>query len=88
MQKLIIFLIGVLMTGCNRPSNEPDIKIEDVWSRPITLSETADTSGELNAGYNGSVYLKIKNTGGVSDRLIRAKTSVCAVTEIHKSFKR
>lgn len=86
MQKSIIFLIGLLMVGCNKPSNEPEIKIENVWSRPVTLSETADTSGELNTGYNGSVYLKIKNTGGVSDRLIKAETSVCAVTEIHKSF--
>lgn len=79
---LLIALTGgivVALSGCGRSSNQPEIVIEEVWSRPVTISEGA-------TGYNSAAYLKIINNGGAADRLLRAQTDVCTVTEIHRSF--
>lgn len=76
----------LVLLDCNSSSSQPKISIENVWSRPVIISINGDSA--QNLGYNGAVYLKIKNTGGVPDRLLTAKTEVCSVTEIHESFIR
>lgn len=77
-------LTGLVIFNCSSSSSQPEIEIENVWSRPVTISAEGDSA--QNLGYNGAVYLKLKNTGGASDRLIKAQTDVCSVTEIHESF--
>lgn len=74
------------MAGCSRSSNQPEIVIRDVWSRPVDLGETSDTSGQISTGYNGAIYMKMQNKSDASDRLIGAHTNVCTLTEIHRSF--
>jgi len=78
--------LALVVFGCGRSSSQPEIVIKDVWSRPVALGETSDTSGQVSTGYNGAVYLKMQNKGNAPDRLIGAKTDVCTVTEIHRSF--
>ena len=78
-----LFLLFLLI-ACNESSNQPEIKIENVWSRPVMISAATDSA--KNLGYNGAVYLNVRNSGGVSDRLIKAETDVCLIAEIHKSF--
>jgi copper(I)-binding protein len=80
---LLLFAL-LLLIACNASTNEPRIDVENIWSRPAMIS--AGTDSVNNAGYNGVIYLTIRNSGGVSDRLLKAKTDVCLVTEIHKSF--
>jgi len=80
---LLLFALILLVT-CSESTNEPKIDIENVWSRPVLISASANSV--KNSGYNGVVYLTIKNNGGTSDRLLKAKTDVSLVTEIHKSF--
>lgn len=88
MRKILFILLGIALgiPGCTQSSSQPEIVVTDVWSRPVALGETSDTSGQVSTGYNGAVYLKIQNKGGASDRLTGAKTDVCTVTEIHRSF--
>jgi copper(I)-binding protein len=74
----------LLLIECSKSTNQPEIVIENVWSRPVLIS--GNTDSVKNSGYNGVVYLTIKNSGGVSDSLLKAKTGVSLVTEIHKSF--
>lgn len=74
----------IFILGCNQSSGEPKLVIENVWSRPVMVSAPRDSA--QSSGYNGAVYLTIKNSGGASDRLVKAKTDVCVITEIHKSF--
>jgi len=68
----VLLLLAFLIVGCDSSSNRPVIKIEKVWSRPVIISTQGDSAP--NSGYNGAVYLTIKNSGGVSDRLMKAKT--------------
>lgn len=79
-----LLLLVIFILGCNQPSGQPKIAIENVWSRPVLISSDLDSA--RNLGYNGAVYLTIKNSGGASDRLVKAETDVCLVTEIHQSF--
>lgn len=93
-----IFCVGLLLLtlslGCQRGSDEADIIVEDIWSRPVMVSHeghagmTAD-SGMANmqhTGSNGVVYLVIKNRGGAADRLLRAYSEVCEAVEIHETI--
>ncbi len=79
-----LFSPAIFLIGCNQSTDQPKIVIENAWSRPVTVSAQADTS--QSAEYTGAVYLKITNNGGIADRLTSAKTDVCVVTEIHRSF--
>ena len=82
---VIIFLLaGLIVFHCSSASNQPEIEIVNVWSRPVLISTEGKSA--QNLGYNGAVYLKLKNSGGASDRLMKAEADVCSVTEIHKSF--
>jgi copper(I)-binding protein len=80
----VLLSLGYLVMGCDSSSRQPVITIENVWSRPVIVS--TDSGSMQNSGYNGAVYLTIKNSGGASDRLTKAKTDVCLITEIHESF--
>lgn len=80
----LLFFVLILLVTCSESTNQPKIHIENVWSRPVLIS--ASTDSVKNSRYNGVVYLTIKNSGGLSDRFLKAKTDVSLLTEIHKSF--
>ena len=80
----IMLSFAFVFSRCNKSSDEPKIVIKNVWSRPVTIPVDADTN--QSTGYNGAVYLKIINDGSIPDKLLSAKTDVCAITETHQSF--
>jgi len=81
-----------LFTSCQRAPEVPEISINEVWSRPVAvLAASAGTSSDSgmasmhHTGSNGVVYLIVENRGS-ADRLLRAHSEVCAVTEIHQTI--
>lgn len=96
MSKRVLAVIGfsLLLAGCRQSSPDPAISIAEVWSRPVMVahesranlgSDSAMAAGS-HSGMNGVVYLTLKNDGGSADRLLRAQTEVCTVTEIHRTM--
>ena len=75
-----------IFAGCKNTPEQPEIQIEDVWSRPVIVKKTTRNDDfEKNKSYTGAVYLKINNTGGQPDKLLAAKSDICEVTEIHQT---
>ncbi len=89
----VVLWSGLLLAGCRQSSPDPAISIAEVWSRPVMVAHDSRANhggdsamaGASHSGMNGVVYLILKNEGGASDRLLRAQTEVCAVTEIHRT---
>lgn len=89
----VVLWFGLLLAGCRQSSPDPAISITEVWSRPVMVAhESRANHGSDSAmaaashsGMTGVVYLSLKNDGGSADRLLRAQTEVCAVTEIHRT---
>lgn len=89
MSKILCFgllLALALGTGCQRVSDKAEISVEEVWSRPVMVAEAGAAVNGHHTGSNGVVYLVIKNRGGAADRLLRAQTDACEVTEIHETI--
>lgn len=89
---LAVLWFSLLLAGCRQSSPDPAISIAEVWSRPVMAHESRANHGSDSAmaagshsGMNGVVYLTLKNDGGAADRLLRAQTEVCAITEIHRT---
>jgi copper(I)-binding protein len=74
-----VVLLGlvVMMAACG--ASGPEIRVEEVWSRP------AATMGGGEAGGNGAVFMRLVNRGREADRLIGAQTDVAEVVELHES---
>ena len=87
MQKIIfmIFLnsVALIFAACTQKAAQPDIQIENVWSRPVKIAEVPSDG---NSGSNGVVYMSIANKGRVADRLIAASADVCEATEVHRTI--
>ena len=61
------------------PSTGPAaITVEDAWARAATRT-SADPSG------TSAVYLRLRNGGQASDRLLGARSDVAVTTEIHQT---
>ena len=58
----------------------PAIQIGDGWVRAMPLLE-----GGEGVSTNSAAYLLLRNTGGTSDRLAGAESSVASRVEIHES---
>lgn len=93
MSKLFLMVISLctLVVGCRQSSPDPAISIAEVWSRPVmvaheSLASDSAMAAVSHSGMNGVVYLTLKNEGGTADRLLRAQTEVCEVTEIHRTM--
>lgn len=92
MKKIILaFLMAILSAcGAQAPSN-PQIRAEDVWSRPAVAMEgmPSDESSEGEMGHGmggtGAVFMTLANEGQEDDRLIAAQTDVAATVEIHQT---
>lgn len=77
MRVTIVIPLMALMTGCgSRESAAPQIRAEEVWSRPaIALPD--------EVGGMGVVYLTLINDGEASDRLVSIQSEVAELVEIH-----
>lgn len=87
---LAVLWFSLLLAGCRQSSPDPAISIAEVWSRPVMVAHESRASDSAmsavsHSGMNGVVYLTLKNDGGAADRLLRAQTEVCAITEIHRT---
>ncbi len=67
----------MLLAACG--ASEPEITVEEVWSRP------AATMGGGETGGNGAVFMTLVNRGGEADRLVAAQADVAEVAELHES---
>ncbi|MDZ7269446.1 MAG: copper chaperone PCu(A)C [candidate division KSB1 bacterium] len=86
---VLVFLVILGLAGCQRGAQVPELVISEVWSRPVALAQP-DSGAAMeqmhHAGSNGVVYLQIENRGAAADRLLRATSEVCAVTELHETI--
>ncbi|MFQ5650514.1 MAG: copper chaperone PCu(A)C [bacterium] len=85
---LALLCFTTLHLACKGSSAPPRIVIEDIWSRPVLIDVDLSSRGAAKVeeqpwSSNGVVYLRIRNDGGTSDRLLAAKSTVCKATEIH-----
>jgi len=88
-QFLLVF--ACWMWACQGNSRAPEINVSGAWSRPVIVAPAAvgpDTNAAATSPspFNGVVYLRIENQGGVADRLLRASADICAFTEIHQTI--
>jgi copper(I)-binding protein len=87
---LVIVLAAVMVAACGAPA-APQIRAEDVWSRPAVAMGDAGESGESGSemgqgmGGTGAVFMVLVNDGREVDRLVGAKTDVAKVVEIHET---
>lgn len=85
-----ILSTAVLIVACGAPA-APQIRVEDVWSRPAMMTGEADetdASGsdmEQAMGGTGAVFMMLANEGREADRLVGAKADVAKVVEIHET---
>ncbi len=90
---IIVFIMMALFAGCQRAAGVPEIDVTEVWSRPVAVSPAeaaaaSPDSGMANmhhTGSNGVIYMVVENRGS-ADRLLRAHSEVCVVTEIHQTI--
>jgi len=96
---MVIVLASLLVACGPQMSTSPQIRAENVWSRPsamlpasggMEMGKTATESMSMSTspamGATGAVYLKLVNDGGQPDRLIGARSAVATVAEIHESM--
>ncbi len=87
---LVILSTAVLIVACGAPA-APQIRAEDVWSRPAVTTGEADETGAGGSemgqamGGTGAVFMVLANDGRESDRLVGADTDVAEVAEIHET---
>ena len=89
---LLAWVIATLVgCGSEGPAG-PKIHAENVWARPAVASEemsgmsdTGDTAmGHAQSG-TSAVYMTLVNEGREAERLIRARTELAEVAEIHET---
>lgn len=86
MRNLLMSILMMSFMGCKSASEAPEIVIHNAWSRPVAVhAMPADSGAAPHSGSNGVVYLEIENRGG-ADRLLRAHSEVCEVTELHQTI--
>jgi copper(I)-binding protein len=82
--------MGVLVVCGSEAPAGPDVRADDVWSRPVVaMGEMSGGSDEGGMGHaksgTGAVFMKLVNKGRVADRLTGGKTDVAEVVEIHET---
>ena len=70
----IVALLVLILAAC-QTSSGPEITVEGVWGRPSPKVATA-----------GAIYMVIKNSGGVADKLLSASSKSCGTVELHESY--
>ena len=89
---LLLALTGVLVACQSESPAGPEVKAEDVWTRPaVSMGGNSTTAGGEQGAMGhasmgtGAVFMRLVNTGGEADRLIGAQTDVAEVVEIHET---
>jgi len=70
------YLLIVIAAGC-APAAAPSVSIDSAWGRPSKDYPTA-----------GGLYMVIKNTGTVPDKLLSGKSPACGSIEVHEMVKK
>jgi copper(I)-binding protein len=85
-------LVAALVACASKPSAGPQIRAEDVWSRPsVALAEMSDDASVDNTPMDrantgtGAVYMRLVNAGREADRLVGGQTEIAQVLEIHET---
>jgi copper(I)-binding protein len=88
----VLFALALLTACQSEASSEPQVKIEDAWSRPARMMEgDAQSAGNAGKGMahgqtgTGAIFMRLVNTGGEADRLTSARSDVAEVVEIHET---
>lgn len=74
MKRLAFALITAALAACSQKPAEPKIRVDDVWARSVAQGQTS-----------GAIYMTIVNDGDAPDRLVSAKGSLSATSELHNS---
>ena len=86
----VIVLLTAILAACGAPA-VPQIRAEDVWSRPavaiIGEGESAESGAKMGKGMGGTgaVFMVLTNDGGEADRLVGAMTDVAKVVRVREA---
>ncbi len=69
----IIALLLIIASGC--ATQGPNAAVKDLWARTSP-----------SAAANAAFYMVVENDGNEPDRLIRADSPACQVTELHEMY--
>jgi copper(I)-binding protein len=93
---LVVTLAALVVAACAAAPASARLQIVDPWARsaPLIIPSTPATAmpgmamptaaGQALTGGTGAVYLTIKNSGDLADRLIKVETSATKAAEIHQ----
>ncbi len=86
MKKIILLFLAVILSACGAlaPAG-PQIRAEDVWSRPAVTMPEGDMDSAHGMSGTGAVFMTLVNDGSEDDRLISAQTDVAKTVEIHQT---
>lgn len=98
MQKLVLLFLNVLfmmaLVACSSTATSK-IEVSDAWVRAISgdsqhgqgamMTPEGGNMSHMDMGLNTAAYLKLRNRGGVADRLLRVESSVAQAVELHES---
>lgn len=77
-----IALICLLLLSSCYTDRSPSIEVQDPWVRLVGMM---DTNSEEDMGLNSAAYMTLKNSGKVSDKLLRVDSDVAQAVELHVS---
>lgn len=93
---LVLGVLVFLLSCRSEGSAEPDIQVENVWSRPAAMGQMEGTEsgqpgqGEMGMGRampgTGAAFMTLKNQGKEADRLMGARADVAQVVEVHETI--
>jgi copper(I)-binding protein len=85
-RRLAVALVVFLLVACSpQVSAGPDVRVEDVWSRPAVMLGETESEGEMSRAGTGAVFLTLINQGQEAERLIGAQTDVADTVEVHQT---
>jgi copper(I)-binding protein len=85
---LVALLLASLLAACAGPSG-PQIRVEDVWSRPAMSMAGTESDGSSEGGMGmtgtGAIFMRLVNDGREADRLVGGRTDVAKAVEVHET---
>jgi hypothetical protein len=86
MKKVILLFLVVILSACGgQAPTGPQIRAEDVWSRPAVAMPEGDMEAGHGMSGTGAVFMTLVNDGVEADRLVGAQADVAEVVEIHQT---
>lgn len=71
---LILLILNLILALVSCSSDEPELDVSEVWTRPSTPST-----------FNAAFYMTIHNRGSRADSLIVAESEACGEIQLHES---